>query len=80
MPNALLRIYLDALPGLQAEETMVGFVTADMPYMKDSDRKKAKRLLSRWLPDEPVQKIDPESAIGVATAASLGIGIKTGRG
>ena len=79
-PNVLLQVYLDALPVLQAEETMVAFLTADLPYMKDADRKKAKRLLSRWLPDEPEQKIDPDTDAGVATAARLGIGIKIDRG
>jgi hypothetical protein len=76
-PHAILEVYAAQLMELQAEETLMAMVVSDMPYMSDSDRKKARRPLARVVGGgEQVQKIDHTTEGGRATAAQLGIGVR----
>jgi hypothetical protein len=78
MPNALLRIYAEELLVLHSEETLLGFVTADMPYSSPQTRSKTTRDYTRWLPHPEPEKLDVNTADGAAIIAGLGIGLDLG--
>ena len=75
MPYALLQVYAEELFVLTAEEAMLGFITADIPYTDAKDRNRVFRAYKKWLPSEEPKKLDPHSAEGAAILAGMGIGI-----
>lgn len=76
MPYVLLEIYAEGLKELQAEEALLGFMTADMPHLKPDERKRTHaRFLRLAGLEEEVKKIDHTTEGGRAAAAALGIGI-----
>lgn len=75
MPYAILQMYAEDLVMLDAEETLLAMLVADMPHATAADRRKARRAFTRHLGAEPVQKIDHTTEGGRAQAAALGIKI-----
>jgi len=81
MPKALVRIYAEELPILQAEEMLLAFLASEMPYLdtKEHHRIKARFMFLAGI-EEEVERLDPNSDEGKAKAAALGIGVNTDRG
>lgn len=75
MPYVLIELYAENLLVLEAEETLLAMLVADMPHATAAERRKARRAFTRYLGDEPVQKIDHSTEAGHAQAAALGIKI-----
>ena len=75
MPHALLRLYAEQLFELHAEETLLAFMVADMPYLKPHDRRNARRPFERSLPSAEPEKVDVRTPTGASIAAGMGIGL-----
>lgn len=80
MPNVLLAVYAEAIPMLEAQESLDAILASDMPHAEEKDRDRILRLLrAKAQIDEQVEKIDPTSAAGVAQAGAVGIGVRIER-
>lgn len=74
-----ISLYLDALPGLAAEEQLLALQAADYPYVSNEDRKRTHRELVRIAREDRIApaKAKPQAApLDVGALASLGFAVR----
>lgn len=75
LPYAILRVYAEQLPRLAAEEALLGFTTADLPYADKGDRKKIHRAFEQYVDKPEPEKLDVRTTTGAQAIAGFGIGV-----
>lgn len=74
MPRCLTAIYIDMLPGLQAEEQLAAIQAADQPHLEARDRDRVHRQLVRFAELEPPKEDAlPLAQGGIEALAALGV-------
>jgi hypothetical protein len=73
LPYAITRIYISALPELEAEEQLSRIQAASFPHMEEKSQKKIHRRLAALVGiEEETVKLNPHD--DVSALAALGIG------
>jgi hypothetical protein len=76
IPNNLLRIYIEEMRTIQAEESLDRILASDMPHADKSDRERIFSALSRLAETDKAEQVDVQSEGGQSLAASLGIKVE----
>jgi hypothetical protein len=87
LPHAVITMYAEQLPSIQAEETELAIMVSDMPHAEEKDRKSVFRRLGRFIRPEPTpepvqrryrRREKPSSPINEQAAAAFGFKVVRG--
>lgn len=73
-PNAIIRIYAEALGSILAEQQLGAIEAAAYPHLEKGDQKSLTRRLTRMVGVDQVEKLrDPADALGTLPAMGIGV-------
>jgi hypothetical protein len=80
-PAWLVSTYVDAMPGLEAEEQLLRAAAADSPHLEEHDRRNVRRQLMSMIDSEPEPSEVPDisTEAGKSTLQGMGIGVRVGK-
>ncbi len=81
LPRAILKLYLDAMPALEAEEQLSAIQASSFAYSEQADQKRLHRILIRMAEsgpeDQVAEPIDTDPTRRERTLGSMGIKVVT---